>query len=97
MSGHNGYGNLYLTREQHMADHDAASRLIRWLCNYSVAKWSAYHLELAVRKAMRETGCDRARALKDVMAYVQRQEVRHTLEAYGPDHPEARAPMARRA
>lgn len=97
MNRSNGYGNVLLTLQERMAHHDAASRLIRWLGNYSVAKWSSYHLELRVQKIMRETGCTRADALTDVISYVRRQEMQHTVKAYGPDHPEARVPIARRA
>jgi hypothetical protein len=91
MSG-NGYGDHLATRTEDLAAHDRASPAIRFLANYSVAKWSSKHLVLAVSDALTQRRfLSRGDAIAQLARGIRRGERADTLNDYGPDHPEARA------
>lgn len=86
----NGYGTHRTTRARAMAEHDALPPELRRVSCYSVAKWAAECLLEGYNRGL-QMGLSRDAAAARVAQRVAEAEWVHTLEAYGPTHPEALA------
>lgn len=76
--------------------HDISPAPLRTIGCYTVEQTSSAALIEAFIAIRRHTRSDRA-AAAELGRQIVRGERTRTLDTYGPDHPEARQPMARRA
>lgn len=77
--------------------HDCSPRPIRLIGCHTVEQWTSSGLLRNFAKIRRNTRSDLA-AVAELGRWISQDvEPERTAAVYGPDHPEARAPMARRA
>lgn len=92
----NTSGNVFEDRETSMRLYDAAPRVVRLIACHMVEQPTMASLIRAFsvyRSALR----DDVKAGAAMVRQIGHLERQRTLDTYGPDHPEARLPMARRA